>query len=41
MGHLYVLFTEVSIQVLGRFFNYTVVCSLGVELYKFFMNVGN
>ena len=33
VGHLYVLFGEVSVQVLCPFF--------GVELYKFFINFGN
>ena len=33
IGHLYVLFGEVSIQVLCPFFN-SVVCFYGVELYK-------
>ena len=39
IGHLYVLFGEVSVQVPCPFFN-CVVCSLGVEFCKFFINFG-
>ena len=40
IGHMYVLFGEVSIQVLCPFLN-RVVCLPGVELSKFFMYFGN
>ena len=40
LGHLRVLFGEVSIQVLCPYFNW-VVCLLGVEFCKFFMNFGH
>ena len=39
MGHLYVLFGEVSIQVLCPFFNW-VACFFGVEFCKYFINFG-
>ena len=39
IGNLYVLFGEVSIQVLCLFF-YWVVCFLGVEFCKYFTNFG-
>ena len=39
IGHLYVLFREVSVQVLCPFFNW-VVCVFHVEFYKFFINFG-
>ena len=35
MGHLYVLFGVVSIQIFCPFFNW-IVCLPGFELYKFF-----
>ena len=38
IGHLYVLFGEVSIQVICPFFNW-VVCSFGVELYILDINL--
>ena len=40
IGHLYVLFGEVSIQVLSIVFNWT-VCLPGVELYNVFTCFGN
>ena len=41
IGDLYVLFEEVSIQVLCSFFKNCIVCFLGVELCKFFINSEN
>ena len=38
-GHLYVLFGELSIQVLCLCFSW-IVCLPGVELYKFFIYFG-
>ena len=40
VGHLYVVFGKVSIQVLCPFLNW-IVCLSGVELYKLFMSFGN
>ena len=40
IGHSYVFFGEVSIQVLCPFFN-RVVCLPGFELWKFFIYFGN
>ena len=39
IGHMYVLFGEVSIQVLCPFFNW-IIGFFGVELYKVFVNFG-
>ena len=39
MTHLYVLFEEVSIQVLCPFLNW-IVWVFGIEFYKFFINFG-
>ena len=41
IGHLYVLFGEVLIQIISPFIN-QIVCGkfFGVELYKFFINFG-
>ena len=39
VGHLDILFKEVSIQVLIPFFNW-IVCLTGVELYEFFTYFG-
>ena len=39
IGHLYVLFGEVSIQVLSPLFNW-VDCFFGVEFCKVFINFG-
>ena len=38
IGHLYVLFGEVSIPVLCPFFN-CIVCLPGAQLYKFFIDI--
>ena len=40
IGHVYVLFGEMSIQVLCPFFNW-VVCPPSVELCKFFVYFGD
>ena len=40
MGHLYVLFGEVSIQVLCSFFNW-IICLAGVESYRFIIYFRN
>ena len=40
IGHLYVLFGEVSVQVFCPFFNWVVYLP-GVELYEFFMYFGD
>ena len=40
LGHLYVLFEEVSIKVLCPFFKFEIACLFGVVLYKFFLNFG-
>ena len=40
IGHLYVLFGEVSIQALCPFFNW-VACFFGVEFCKYLINFGH
>ena len=40
VGHVYVLFGEVSIEVLRTFLNWIVWGFFGIEFYEFFINFG-
>ena len=40
IGHLYVLFGEVSIQVVGPFFSLDCLGIFGIKFNKFFINFG-